>query len=512
MDAYLLRMLAPALENLLSGARIEKIQEFAPGHLGITFFTGEGKRHLYIRFDRQQPFCFISSRRIQGLPQPSAQVMRFRKYCSGRKLAAVVVQIWSRKIWMLVSGAQMQKGAWLCLNLARGPELHFLEETKAPEAETALWPETADLPDALSDWQKWTTLTPALRKAMASLEAPERAALLADLADGGGDVFLQLDQENKIRKISAWPLPNLNSFREESHPPSLAVFEQAGFDLVLDALSRRQEKERAAPGVRRLKKINQILDKMDQDEKRLVQMQAKENDARLIQANLWRFPADYRGESVKLESSDGSRKIVLQKRFSLLENMERMFHEARRGKTGLARLAERRAALENEKLALQGGAVVVPRPGTIQKPKPVALRLPPHCAGFISSDGYQILRGKDAKGNLAIRKLASPHDLWAHVEEGSGAHVIIRRSHAADEVPERTLLEAGSLAANKSWLASASEGNVMYAELRHVKPVRKGPTGKVTIDKIQEIRRVPLDPDLEEKLRIVSSDHDKGNR
>ena len=56
----------------------------------------------------------------------------------------------------------------------------------------------------------------------------------------------------------------------------------------------------------------------------------------------------------------------------------------------------------------------------------------PHSATqlFVSDDGFALLRGRDAKGNIAARKLAAAHDIWLHTDGGPGSHVIIRRAHA----------------------------------------------------------------------------------
>ncbi len=502
MDAHLLALMAPALERALAGARIEKIQEFAPNHLGLAFYAPGGKRYLYARFDRQKPFCFLSTRHCTGLSRPAPHVMRLRKYCGGRKITSVVTQIWSRKLWLHVSGGCEDKNTWLCLNLAREPELHFLEENTAPEIEMAYWPLAAELQAAMLEWQRWPVLTPGLRKALTALDDPEKAALIADLADGGGSLFQYRDKSGKIRKISAWPLSGEESLSEEIVEPSLASFEDAGNALVMEALARQQEEAGFAPINKRIKKLNRLLLKLNQDELRLGRMIGREKDALFLRGNLWRIDADYRGETLKIESSDGVCEIQLDRRFTVIQNMERMFHEVRRGKRGLAMLQERRAGLEKELALLKNGTVVAQAPIPERRQSGCPAPLPAHCGGFVSSDGYQILRGKDAKGNRAIRKLASPHDIWVHVEQGAGAHVIIRRSHAAEEIPERTLLEGGTLAANKSWLAGASSGKVMYAELRHVKSVKKGPPGKVAIDKIKMTRVVPVDIGLEEQLLI----------
>ena len=78
--------------------------------------------------------------------------------------------------------------------------------------------------------------------------------------------------------------------------------------------------------------------------------------------------------------------------------------------------------------------------------------------------------------------------------------MIIRRAHGGQEVPARTLDEAGSLAACKSWQKDAARARVQYAEVRHVKPLRNAPAGTVRIDKALPSREVPVVAELEERL------------
>ncbi|MDR2054440.1 MAG: NFACT RNA binding domain-containing protein [Desulfovibrio sp.] len=123
--------------------------------------------------------------------------------------------------------------------------------------------------------------------------------------------------------------------------------------------------------------------------------------------------------------------------------------------------------------------------------------MPKSVRAFVSDDGFVLLRGRDAEGNLA-----APHDIWLHVENGPGAHVIIRRACAGQEVPERTLVQAGVLAACKSWAAEAGKAGVVYAEARHVKTLRAAPPGAVRIDRAYCSRRVAIDNTLEDRLAL----------
>ena len=196
--------------------------------------------------------------------------------------------------------------------------------------------------------------------------------------------------------------------------------------------------------------------------------------------------------------------------------MERLFHTVRRGRRGLEHLALRRAALEAEAAALErarresmAGAAAgnaknaaAPGPQGMAGTTGVALPggLPKNVQLFISEDGFALLRGRDAKGNLAARKLAAPHDIWLHADNGPGSHVIIRRTHGGQPVPERTLDQAGGLAACKSWQRDAAKARILYAEVRHVKALRNAPAGPVRVDKVFASREVPVDHDLEIRL------------
>ena len=204
MDAHLFRRFCEDLTPQLAGARIEKLQEPAPGLLALTWYGGGRKRQLCLRHARKEPFCFLSASRITAGKAPSAQIMRLRKYASGRRIASCVARFCDRQIWLLLAGGdsglmadQGGKGsdadaprlAWLLLDLREGPSLHFLPEDEAPEEDAPDWPGPDTLAQALQDWRAWPVLTPALRRTLACLEEPEQWALMEDLRAGGGDVF-----------------------------------------------------------------------------------------------------------------------------------------------------------------------------------------------------------------------------------------------------------------------------------------------------------------------------------
>lgn len=554
MDAHLFRRFCEGLTPMLTGARVEKIQEPADGLLALMVYSGGRKRQLCLRFGRKEPFCFVTAQRISVGRAPSAPIMRLRKYAAGRRIVACVARWSERCLWLLLGGgaeaaplpqlaqddvdaAQSPRLTWLLLDLREGASLRFLAENESPEEERSPWPEPTQLAEALDNWRQWPVLTPALRRTLACLEEPEQWALLEDLRVGGGDVFCYGPgaaapsdkpapaMPRPVLSISAWPLPpeqqralrgkdaDASSVAEFCGPDVLALTELAGQDMVLARLALDQAREAAQPLDRRARKLARLLDKLREEEHRLKAMMAGQADALALQAELWRWPVDFRAASVSVEEGPHgpAREIPLDLRFSVREAMARLFHTARRGQRGMEHLAVRRAALEEELASLRqarpgslpgvaAGAVDEAASGGRAAGSGMAAALPRNVQMFISSDGFVLLRGRDSRGNLAARKLAAPHDIWLHAENGPGSHVIIRRAHGGQEVPPRTLDEAGALAACKSWQRDAASARIQYAEVRHVKPMRNAPAGTVRIDKSLPSREVPVDSALEERL------------
>lgn len=502
MDAHLFRMFAENASLFLNGSLIEKIREPHPGLLGLEVYNHGEKKQLLFHSGKQKPFCFFSSVKLPVVGHPSAPVMRLRKYFMEKRAATVIFQPWQRKLWIMAGGQGMDKGKnpWLCLDLAKGWSIHFLDNENIPQEETTVWPTRENLVSALQDWQKWPTLTPALRKTLKHMELPEQLALLNDLEAGGGDIFIYKTGD-RVEAISAWPLAGSLNQKEEIYSNALEAFEVAGNNLVLENLWQKRTSELEDRAQKKIHHLERLLENLEKDEKNLLAMTAREIDALAIQGELWNIDKDEKKSSFQ---TPAGMNIILNGKYTILDNMVRMFNQATRGKRGLRILRERKEQLERELAEYKSGKK--PEEETIanerQRKSPVSINkiLPKNVAAFRSGDGFVILRGKDARGNQAVRKLAHPHDLWVHVEKGQGAHVIIRKTWPGQEVPERTLEEAGSLAASKSWLAKADQAAIMYAEARHVKPMRKGAPGMVTIDRVAFTRMAPVDPDLELKL------------
>ena len=147
-------------------------------------------------------------------------------------------------------------------------------------------------------------------------------------------------------------------------------------------------------------------------------------------------------------------------------------------------------------------------PTPANAPSPAAPRfrapeLPKNVQPFRSSDGFLLLRGRDAKGNAQLLKLAAPHDLWMHTGGGPGAHILIRRDHAAQEIPSRTISEAAILSVLKSWRKDETQVDVIAALAKFVHPIRGAKPGTVRIDRMEPAIIITPDPSLRGTAGVV---------
>ncbi len=101
-----------------------------------------------------------------------------------------------------------------------------------------------------------------------------------------------------------------------------------------------------------------------------------------------------------------------------------------------------------------------------KQPKKGAQPTPMH---FVSDDGYDIYVGKNnLQNDYVTLKLSRSTDLWFHTKNIHGSHAIVRTPDAM-EVPERTYVQAASLAAYYSKARLSKAVPVDYTEVKNVK-------------------------------------------
>ena len=90
---------------------------------------------------------------------------------------------------------------------------------------------------------------------------------------------------------------------------------------------------------------------------------------------------------------------------------------------------------------------------------------------FLSSDGFEILVGKNNYQNDEITfKMSDPDDWWFHAKDIPGSHVLLKaKGLKTEEIPDRAFEEAASLAAKYSKGSDTDKVEVDYIQKKEIK-------------------------------------------
>ncbi|MEO8500751.1 MAG: NFACT RNA binding domain-containing protein [Vicinamibacteria bacterium] len=111
---------------------------------------------------------------------------------------------------------------------------------------------------------------------------------------------------------------------------------------------------------------------------------------------------------------------------------------------------------------------------------------------YLTSRGLEILFGRSASENHDVTfKLAKREDIWFHVLDAPGGHVVLR--NAQGRARREDIAEAATLAAFLSERRTEANVDVQYTERKHVHPAGGG-KGRVRVTHAEVIRVSPLDP------------------
>jgi hypothetical protein len=507
MEAVFFRFLVLELASLLPGARVEKVFLPAPNVMTLTFYLPAGRLvpgceakktvHLHARYGTGRYFLFVSGHKTAQPERAPAAAMRLRKYLRGRRVRQVVADWANRRLGLLFTG----DGPALVLDPRSFPALIDTPAADQPVMQQPSWPPLETVLGDPDIWQAYPQLSPNLRRRLAALPPADRPAVYARLAGGESDGFFltRMSGEPSALWPVDWPGPQPPSSTVERFPTALEAAAAFGLPLAFGEVSGRKQAPEAAAKVAAKRRQVRAMARLAADEARMRAFIARKAEADAIAANLHALDKTAKIPELSLPTSDGGNQTLhLDPALTILGNMQKLYHLAAKGERGLAAIATRRRDLQGGKKDLQGREHGPDRaaasPGPSGSLKGVAAHV------YRTSDGFLALRGKNAKANDQLLRLASPFDLWFHAADGPGAHVIVRRDHPGREVPRKSLEEAAGLAALASVAAGAGTADVWMARVGDIRRIKGAAPGQVTVSRILETLRAAVDPALE-KLR-----------
>lgn len=108
-------------------------------------------------------------------------------------------------------------------------------------------------------------------------------------------------------------------------------------------------------------------------------------------------------------------------------------------------------------------------------------------------NGYAIFVGKNARQNDSLTfQFSKKNDLWLHVRDAQGSHVVVRNPHTND-VPGEVLEYAAGLAAHFSKRKREALVPVQYAERKYIRKVKNGAPGQVIVTREKVVMVEPVE-------------------
>jgi predicted ribosome quality control (RQC) complex YloA/Tae2 family protein len=123
---------------------------------------------------------------------------------------------------------------------------------------------------------------------------------------------------------------------------------------------------------------------------------------------------------------------------------------------------------------------------------------------YRTSSGREIRAGRSAKGNdeLTFRHSA-PEDIWMHVREAAGSHVVLRWGRKEQNPPEADIAEAALVAAVLSRARGSTVVPVAWTRRKYVRKPRKAPPGAVVPERTQTVF---VEPDARRVSKMAETD------
>ncbi len=356
-----------------------------------------------------------------------------------------------------------------------------------------------------------------------SLSSEELDSLYVEFAESMDLVnqanFKPVYIEDELNNIIAFHALDLNQFDQISKHFNHSI------SKILDIVYYRKDKtdrvKQKSQGIRKSiqTKLERALNKLGKQKNELLVSLDREKYkiyADLISANLYRIPD--RSQEIVLENfydeNMGEITVPLDKILTPVENAQRYYKRFAKLKKAEKVLEKQIPETEDEIFYLENVLVSIENSLEVEDLNEIIQELTdegyikskrkkkkekekktfaPH--QYVSRDGFKIYVGKNNKQNEYLSlKFAHKEDIWLHVQNMPGSHVIIRSENK--ELPDTTIEDAAILAAYYSKARNGKNISVDYTERKNVRKIPNSKPGMVRYDNFSTILVSPLRENL----------------
>ena len=309
---------------------------------------------------------------------------------------------------------------------------------------------------------------------------------------------------------------------DESEPSARERrLEQRALRAREELLARRAELDQRLK--RAARTLRRRLDAVRGDLARIEQVPTLRRDAGFLLSNLHAIASGQRELVVADESVEPpvQRTIAIDPALGPKPQADAGFTRARKQERGAQQAPQRAAATEQsiqaiEALRVQLASIEaadsldaasaaaaklgvdVPAAAAKARGKPAPQERLPY-REFRGSGERRILVGRGADDNDRLTlDHARPHDLWLHLRDESGSHVVVPLQKG-EACPPELLCDAATLAAHFSKARGERVVDVIHVARRYVRKPRRSPPGQVSVER-EKVLRLVLEPARLERL------------
>ena len=234
----------------------------------------------------------------------------------------------------------------------------------------------------------------------------------------------------------------------------------------------------------------------------------------LITSNLYRFNNSVNIDSISLENYYDNNNLIdikLDKKYSLSMNAKLFFKKYNKLKNTLKIVSEQKIQTRKEIEYLESIIYSLNTSSTIKEIDEIYLEIQENILNkndinnkkidkkndslssylVLNIDGYEVLVGKNNKQNDFITfRVANKEDIWFHVKDNSGSHVLLRKKTNID-ISEELLRKCASIAAYYSKCKDSSKVEVQYTTIKFIKKPKNSRPGFVAFSKYNSIMVEP---------------------
>ncbi len=538
-----MHLLARELKQFLLSARLSHISQSAPEIVDLSFYHPDrSTRTLVIAILPLKPILFCTTEKRPAMPKPPNFCRSLRKNLEYAQLIEIRSEAGERLMDFHFKTPQgifqlIFEGIPKYPNLILvGPDNQMISALRyKSDVERPVMPQTAyqKPPQPLDKPNLWEldgkevenlwnqSGHPALGLWLKEKFRGTDAELAAHLEKSGSGAFFEWSRlrttvmEKGLEQFRLYPGP----------PPSLRLFDSGSPEtdsLLFQELSEALEKlfklefenqirltqkiKLESEVVRAIKHEKRILEKLKKDRAEAEKSDQYQWWGELLMAQLHKVKLHLKETILDdvVRGTPGRVTVPLDPELTPLQNAQRFFKKAQKGSRGLALVEKREKEIQERLNELKSAQRSLPalknledirkasfslfpkkkEPETRPK-KPKEEKVPtPNIIREKLSKELEICAGTTAAANDYLTfQLAQPEDLWFHVRDLPGSHVVLRKLQRNALIPGETIIQAARLAATHSKAKPGTKVMVSYTEKKNVKKIPGAPPGMVTMTK-----------------------------